>query len=91
MTSDKYVIMVYDVGEERVAKVPKTRRKYLTWVHNSIFEGQITESKLEKLKTELKKIVEPETDSIVFFKLREAYLAKKEIIGREKNDTSNII
>jgi len=44
-----------------------------------------------KLKTELKKIIEPEKDSIIFFKLREAYLTKKEIIGREKNDTSNII
>ncbi|HHY53731.1 MAG TPA: CRISPR-associated endonuclease Cas2, partial [Clostridiales bacterium] len=49
------------------------------------------ESKLEKLKTELKKIIEPEKDSIIFFKLREAYLTKKEIIGREKHDTSNII
>ena len=88
---DMYVIMVYDVGEERVAKVLKTGRKYLTWIQNSVFEGQITESKLEKLKTELKKIIEPEKDSIIFFKLREAYLTKKEIIGREKHDTSNII
>lgn len=90
MTTYMYVTTVYDVGEERVAKVLKTGRKYLTWIQNSVFEGEITESKLEKLKTELKKIVEPETDSIVFFKLREAYLAKKEIIGRA-NDTSNII
>jgi len=88
---DKYVIMVYDVGEERVGKVLKTGKKYLTWIQKSVFEGQITESKLEKLKTELKKIIEPEKDSIIFFKLREAYLTKKEIIGREKNDTSNII
>jgi len=77
-----YVIMVYDVGEELLAKVLKTGRKYLTWIQNSVFEGQITESKLEKLKTELKKIIEPEKDSIIFFKLREAYLTKKEIIGR---------
>jgi len=32
VTSDMYVIMVYDVGEERVPKVLKTGRKYLTWV-----------------------------------------------------------
>jgi len=77
-----YVIMVYDVGEERVAKVLKTGRKYLTWIQNSVFEGQITESKLEKLKTELKKIIEPEKDSIIFFKLREAYLKKRLLVEK---------
>jgi len=86
-----YVIMVYDVGEERVAKVLKTGRKYLTWIQNSVLEGEITEAKLEKLKAELKKIIEPDTDSVIFFKLREKYYAKKEILGHEKNDTSNII
>ncbi len=86
-----YVIMVYDVGVERVAKVLKIGRKYLTWIQNSVFEGEITEAKMEKLKVELRKTIEQETDSVIFFKLREKYYAEKEILGQERNDTSNII
>ena len=33
-----FVILVYDVGEKRVAKVLKICRKYLTWVQNSVLE-----------------------------------------------------
>ncbi|MCS7256766.1 MAG: CRISPR-associated endonuclease Cas2, partial [Thermomicrobium sp.] len=34
-----YVIVAYDVGVERVARVLKICRKYLTWVQNSLLEG----------------------------------------------------
>ncbi|MEN2993717.1 MAG: CRISPR-associated endonuclease Cas2, partial [Thermodesulfovibrio sp.] len=44
------VILVYDINEKRVSKVLKTCRKYLHWVQNSVFEGELTEAKLEKLK-----------------------------------------
>ncbi|HQE50708.1 MAG TPA: CRISPR-associated endonuclease Cas2 [Fervidobacterium sp.] len=30
--------MVYDVGEERVAKVFKIGREYLTWIQNSVLD-----------------------------------------------------
>jgi len=49
--------MVYDVGEKRVAKVLKISRKYLYWVQNSVFEGEISESNLRRLKHELKKVI----------------------------------
>ncbi|MEM3489884.1 MAG: CRISPR-associated endonuclease Cas2, partial [Nitrososphaerota archaeon] len=39
-----YVILAYDIGEERVNKVLKICRKYLTWVQNSVFEGDLTEA-----------------------------------------------
>ena len=38
-----FVIMVYDVGKKRVAKVLKKSRKYLHWVQNSVFEGEISQ------------------------------------------------
>lgn len=62
-----YVIMVYDIGEERVAKVLKISRKYLTWVQNSVFEGEITKANLIRLKSQLAKIINPERDSIIFY------------------------
>ena len=40
-----YVIVVYDIGEKRVAKMLKLCRQYLNWIQNSVFEGEITKVK----------------------------------------------
>lgn len=55
-----FVILVYDVGQKRVAKALKTCRKYLYWVQNSVFEGDITEANLTKLKIELLNVIDTE-------------------------------
>jgi CRISPR-associated protein Cas2 len=86
-----YVILVYDVNEERVNKVLKCARKYLTWIQNSVLEGEITEAKYEKLKTELRKIIDEQEDSLLFYKFKEAYYARREEIGVTKGNTGNII
>ena len=52
-----YVILVYDVGEERVGKVCKYLRRYLPRVQNSVFEGDLPESKLEAMKAGLGKLL----------------------------------
>ena len=49
-----FVIIVYDVGEKRVAKALKTCRKYLNWVQNSVLEGEISDVNLKKLRAEWK-------------------------------------
>lgn len=48
-----FVILVYDVNKKRDGIVLKTCRKYLKHTQKSVFEGAITESKLDKLKKEL--------------------------------------
>ena len=53
-----YIIAVYDVHHKRVGKVRKVFKKYLFAVQNSVFEGYITESKLNKLKKDLDKIID---------------------------------
>jgi len=79
-----YVIMVYDINEERVNKVLKVGRKYLNWMQNSVLEGEITKAKLVKLKMELKRIIEEEEDSIIFYKLRTKKFFDRETMGKEK-------
>lgn len=86
-----YVILVYDVNEERVAKVCKYLRQYLHWVQNSVFEGEITEAKLKRVKAGLKKRIDQETDSIYIYKARDAKWIDKQIIGEERNLTETII
>ena len=79
-----YVIMVYDIKEERVNKVLKIGRKYLNWMQNSVLEGEITRAKLVKLKIELKGVIDREEDSIIFYKLRTKKFFDRETMGREK-------
>ena len=79
-----YLIMVYDINVERVAKVLKIGRKYLYWVQNSVLEGEITEAKFEKLKTELKNVIKEDEDSVIFYIFRTKLYTKRETMGVKK-------
>ncbi|MBK6263643.1 CRISPR-associated endonuclease Cas2 [Marivirga sp. S37H4] len=86
-----YVILVYDMGEKRVAKMLKLCRKYLNWIQNSVFEGEITEVKLKELLSQANMFLKPEKDSIIIFKSREERWLEKEIIGNEKNNLDTLL
>ncbi|OFY91183.1 MAG: CRISPR-associated endonuclease Cas2 [Bacteroidetes bacterium RIFOXYA12_FULL_40_10] len=86
-----YVILVYDVGEKRVAKMLKLCRKYLSWIQNSVFEGEITEVKLKELIINVKNITLEETDSIIIFKNNDKKWLDKQIIGKERSSLDNFI
>ncbi|MEM3986893.1 MAG: CRISPR-associated endonuclease Cas2 [Candidatus Methanomethylicia archaeon] len=78
------VILVYDINEKRVQKVLKICRKYLHWVQNSVFEGELTEAQLERLKAELKYVINNKEDSIIIYTFEISWYSKREIIGIEK-------
>lgn len=86
-----YVILVYDVGEKRVNKILKLCRKYLSWIQNSVFEGEITEVKLYELKLQARKIMKSDEDSLIIFKTRNEKWLEKEIIGKERSSTENFL
>lgn len=86
-----FVILVYDFGEKRVAKALKTCRRYLNWVQNSVFEGEISEVNLKKLKAELERVMDDEEDSIIIYTWRTQRYTKREIMGVEKNEISFIL
>jgi len=86
-----YVILVYDINVERLSKVLKTCRVYLNWVQNSVFEGEITEADLIRLKHQLKSIIDEDEDSIIIYRLTSSRYISKEIIGTEKRPTDFII
>jgi CRISPR-associated protein Cas2 len=86
-----YIILVYDVEQERVAKVCKYLRRYLHWVQNSVFEGEISEAKLERVKAGLRKLIDEGADSIYLYKARDEKWVAKEILGQERNPTGTII
>ncbi len=68
-----YLIVVYDVGVERLNKVLKTCRIYLNWVQNSVFEGEITDADFIRLQDRLEELIDKENDSITFYILNSGY------------------
>lgn len=86
-----YVIVVYDVGEKRVGKMLKLCRRYLHWIQNSVFEGEITEVKLRELQHRAREIMSLQEDSLIVFSSREARWLDKEIVGQEKNNLDTFL
>jgi len=86
-----YVILVYDIETKRVGKMLKLCRRYLNWIQNSVFEGEITEVKLKELIFEAKEIMKIETDSLIIFSSRQEKWLDKQVIGKEKNEIDNIL
>lgn len=86
-----YVILVYDFGEKRVAKMLKLCRKYLFWVQNSVFEGEISAVRLKELLICAEQFMKKEEDSIIIFKGRDKVWMEKDIIGKEKCSTDNFL
>ena len=69
----------------------KLCRRYLNWIQNSVFEGEITDVKLKELLHEAKQMMDKEKDSIIVFKTRQEKWLDKMVIGKEKNEIDNFI
>ncbi len=86
-----YIIAVYDVSEGRVVKMLKLCRRYLNWIQNSVFEGEITELKLQELIHEARQIMDESNDSFIIFSSRNARWLDKQVIGLERQSTDNFL
>ena len=86
-----YVILVYDFGEKRVGKMLKLCRKYLNWIQNSVFEGEISEVKLKELTLKAEEFMKLEEDSISIFSGRTEKWLDKQIIGKEPGSIDNFL
>ncbi len=85
------MILVYDCGEKRVNKMLKLCRKYLNWIQNSVFEGEITEVKLKELILRAGDIMDTEEDSVIIFSGKTEKWMDKQVIGREKSNIDNFL
>ena len=82
-----YAFLFYDVGEKRVQKVFKKKKKYLSHYQKSVFRGDMTPSKFIKLKNELKGVINYEEDFICIIKLMNSDVFGEEVIGNAVHDT----
>ncbi len=85
-----YFLAVYDVGQKRTGKMLKLFRRYLVWVQNSVFEGELTDSQFMELQLEAKKLMQQE-DGVIFYRLREERYAERTVLGIEKGERSRFL
>ncbi|MBS5966398.1 MAG: CRISPR-associated endonuclease Cas2 [Finegoldia magna] len=86
-----YIILVYDIsnennGQRRWNRVFKICKQSLNHIQNSVFEGEILESDLFKLKKKIQKEIDEKIDSVIIFKSRNERWLEKDILGTEIDD-----
>jgi CRISPR-associated protein Cas2 len=85
-----YIIVTYDLKSEsnNHRDVFNLLAKHLHHTQNSVFEGEITESKLTRIIKELNTIIKS-NDSLQIYKFN--YKIDTIYIGKQKNTMSNIL
>jgi len=87
-----YIILVYDIVKpKRSAKVLKFLRQHLIWVQNSVFEGEVSESRFAIIKSAVKNLIDEEKDSIIYYVFDSQNYLKRAVIGVDKNTLDTII
>ena len=86
-----FIILCYDVGAKRVSAVRKTVKKYLHPVQRSVFNGYISEKNLNALKSELKELIEPDSDGVVIFRYGWGGRVYTESIGKHRKEEKFIL
>ena len=82
------VVIAYDVdtttaaGAKRLRKVAHLCERYGVRVQNSVFEVLLDAAQLAALKCALEKIVQPDTDSIRFYRLGNSGKGRIDVMGR---------
>ena len=84
-------IIAYDIpGDRRRTKVHKTLCGFGQWTQYSLFECYLTEKELLALYGKLDKILEAREDSVRFYPLCAACVAKVETVGSDKPAEKNV-
>lgn len=85
-----YFIAVYDVNQKRVGKMLKVFRRYLTWIQNSVFEGELTHAQFKSLQLDAEKLMQ-EGDGVVFYQMRDERYTERIALGEEKGQRTRFL
>ncbi|MCD8157620.1 MAG: CRISPR-associated endonuclease Cas2 [Clostridiales bacterium] len=91
-----YIILVYDIktddkGIKILSKPFKTCKKYLNHIQNSVFEGDLSEGQLLKLKLKLNQIIRQTEDSVIVFSGRNKKWLDKDFWGKTEDNTDSFL
>jgi CRISPR-associated protein Cas2 len=79
-----------EAGKNRVTKVFKICKKYFHHHQKSIFRGNITPSKLIKLREELKSVIDEKLDFISIIKLQNKHVFEEKILGTDDKPSESL-
>ena len=90
MSRKMYYILTYDITSvKRLPKALKLCRRYLNHVQNSVFEGELTTSQMDRLEKEIKNLIDKKEDSVIIYGARVPEVVDRVILGKVKNEISN--
>lgn len=69
----------------------KICKRYLVHFQKSVFRGEITPSNLLKLRNDLKKVIDKDSDFIAIFKMTGDYVFDEEVIGVRSNNQESLL
>lgn len=79
----KYLISYDIVSDKRRAKIAKILERYGVRIQFSVFESDLSKSKLNELKKELKVFVDNKKDSLIIFPMCDKCYEKLEFLGNK--------
>ncbi len=85
-----YAFLFYDIKEDRVNKVFKICKKYFYHHQKSVFRGEISTSKIIKLKAELKEVIDENEDFITIIKTLNEKSFGEDTLGTNPKDSEGL-
>ena len=85
-----YVVIVYDVDESRVGRMNRFLKRYVVWVQNSVFEGEISEALLADMEGRMRKLLKI-NDSVLIYAAKTKSMLDRKVIGTERGIIDNVI
>jgi len=86
-----FLIVVYDINVKRVSKVCNFLKRFLNRVQNSVFEGEVSELQLKRIKTGINKIIVLDEDSVRYYYVRTESMIIIENVGLDNNAFCQIL
>lgn len=86
-----FVILVYDTLAERNPQALKTCRKYLHWMQNSVFEGELSAAQYRSLTKELTAQLDTTYDSVRIYTVRTPEFIETHTIGVGLAETGPVL
>ena len=85
-----YVIAVYDVQADRTRLFRNYLRRFLIHVQNSVFEGEVTEGELERMRNDLEEMLAPGESTIIYTVSAESYVDRT-VFGEDPTEDSQFL
>lgn len=86
-----HIILMYDISGNNGVKMLKLCRRYLNWIQNSVFEGEISDKQFSELSNQVEKLIDKEKDSVILFQIRQEKWLYRKILGKEIDSMDNIL